>query len=397
MHFMPRLPLLCAVAAFVAGQSLFLLVMPPLARSLGFTDLQAGLIVSLSALLLMISAPFWGHLSDRLGRGPVLSLAIGVSAIALAAIACVIHLRLSGMFSAGVALISISGFRGLQVLLAGGMFPAAQGYIADTTERSDRTRAMGLLGATTGLGGVAGAAVTFGVAPNHPATAFGIVALVLTCALVAVNKIDVPKVQHIKSPENTENLGKAFNISWPYMAITMVSFAGYSILQQVTAIRMQDTLEFTVDVSIARSGAGFLCTAIVMVLTQIVLSRFLTLKPSTLLAAGALISIISVLINISAISYGIIFCSLLILGIGLGLMLPGNMAGLSLDNAPGTQGKAAGLNILAQGIGQTIGPVLASYSYGISRLQPFKISCFLFILALGVALYLSRRSKERHR
>lgn len=256
---------------------------------------------------------------------------------------------------------------------------------------------MGLLGATTGLGGVAGAAVTFGVAPNHPATAFGFVALVLTCALVAVNKIDVPKVQHIKNPENTENIGKAFNISWPYMAITMVSFAGYSILQQVTAIRMQDTLGFTVDVSIARSGAGFLCTAIVLVLTQIVLLRFLTLKPSTLLAAGALISIISVLLNISATSYGIIFCSLLILGIGLGLMLPGNMAGLSLDNAPGTQGKAAGLNILAQGIGQTIGPVLASYSYGISRLQPFKISCFLFILALGVALYLNRRSKERHR
>lgn len=389
---MPRLPLLSAVAAFVAGQSLFLLVMPPLARSLGFTDLQAGLIVSLSALLLMISAPLWGHLSDRLGRRPVLYLAIGVSASSLAAIGCVVHLRLSGVFSAGIALISIAGIRGLQVLLAGGMFPAAQGYIADTTARAERTRAMGLLGAATGIGGVAGAAMTFGVAPAHPAAAFGIVALVLISALFAVHRIEVPKVQHIESPESTENLSKAFNLSWPYMAITMVSFAGYSILQQVTAIRMQDTWGVTVDLSIAKTGAAFLCTAVVMVLTQVFLLRFPALKPSSLLASGAIISIISVYLNTVATSYVVIFSSLLLLGIGLGLILPGNMAGLSLDNTSVTQGKAAGLNILAQGIGQTVDPILASYTYGISRLHPFKITCILFIVVLGLALYLIQRS-----
>lgn len=394
MTIILRLPILCAVATFVAGQSLFLLVMPPLARSLGFTDLQAGLIVSLSALLLMISAPVWGHISDRWGRRPVLVVAIGVSAIALAAIGAIIHLRMNGVFSASIALISITGFRCLQVILAGGLFPAAQGYVADTTARSERTKSMGLLGATAGLGGVAGAAITFGVASNHPAMAFVYVAIVLSCVLTAISKTHAPLVPAHTPPKKSERLGEAVNISWPYMAITMVSFAGYSILQQVTAIRMQDTLGMTVDMSIAKTGAAFLCTAIVMVMTQIILLRAPNLNPSALLTVGALIAIISVVLNTLANNYGAIFSSLLILGMGLGLMLPGNMAGLSLDNSEATQGKAAGLNILAQGIGQTIGPTLASYSYGISRLQPLKISCFLFTSALLIALYLSHRSRK---
>lgn len=57
--------------ANAAGQSFLFAVLPPLGRRLSFTDIQKGGILSASALLLMIAAPVWGYLTERIGRRPV--------------------------------------------------------------------------------------------------------------------------------------------------------------------------------------------------------------------------------------------------------------------------------------------------------------------------------------
>lgn len=75
-HSLASLALFLALMAKAAGQSFLVVVLPPLGRRLGFTDIQTGAILSVSALLLMIAAPTWGYLTERIGRRPVLVIAL---------------------------------------------------------------------------------------------------------------------------------------------------------------------------------------------------------------------------------------------------------------------------------------------------------------------------------
>ncbi len=75
-HSLAQVALFLALMANAAGQSFLFVVLPPLGRRLGFTDIQAGTTLSASALLLMIAAPAWGYLTERIGRRPVLVIAL---------------------------------------------------------------------------------------------------------------------------------------------------------------------------------------------------------------------------------------------------------------------------------------------------------------------------------
>ena len=53
---------------------------------------------------------------------------------------------------------------------------------------------------------------------------------------------------------------------WPFLAITVVAVSTSSILQQVTALRLQDALHVAPDESIAKAGAALMTTALVMIM-----------------------------------------------------------------------------------------------------------------------------------
>ncbi len=46
-------------------------LLAPLVRTLGLTEVQAGLIQSVSAFAWFLAGPFWGRRSDLVGRKPV--------------------------------------------------------------------------------------------------------------------------------------------------------------------------------------------------------------------------------------------------------------------------------------------------------------------------------------
>ena len=51
-----------------AGQAVVFITIPPLARDLGLSEIQTGIIFASSALAWMVFSPYWGKLSDRIGR-----------------------------------------------------------------------------------------------------------------------------------------------------------------------------------------------------------------------------------------------------------------------------------------------------------------------------------------
>src|SRR5437899_8468872 len=82
-----------------------------------------------------ISGPIYGKLSDLFGRRPILLFAVGVFLVGSA---------LSG-FSLGVW--QLIGFRALQGLGAGALFPVALAVIGDLFDPAERGKYQGLVGA----------------------------------------------------------------------------------------------------------------------------------------------------------------------------------------------------------------------------------------------------------
>ncbi len=66
--------LLVAYTGFTSVNPVF----GPLARELGLSEIQAGLIISLAALMLALFSPFWGRRSERVGRKPVFVVGFSV-------------------------------------------------------------------------------------------------------------------------------------------------------------------------------------------------------------------------------------------------------------------------------------------------------------------------------
>src|SRR5687767_14057039 len=98
-----------------------------------------GFIIAAFTVAQLFSAPIWGRLSDRVGRRPVVLIALSASGIAY----------LIFGFAESLLLLFIS--RIVQGA-GGGTVGVIQAYVADTTAPQDRARALGWLSATTNLG-----------------------------------------------------------------------------------------------------------------------------------------------------------------------------------------------------------------------------------------------------
>ncbi|RYC15720.1 MFS transporter [Ciceribacter ferrooxidans] len=375
--------LFLTLMVFTAGQSFLLVVLPPLGRRLGFTDLHIGGILSLSALLIMVSAPGWGYLSERVGRRPVLLAALAGGALAAIGFGTIVHFRLSGSLSVFLALILIALVRAIQALVTSGVLPAAQALMADITAPARRASGMGTLGAGIGVGAIAGAGLAWQVGGKNPVMAFSIIAALAGFALSSV--LWLAKEPACMASARLSDAQLPLRRIWPFLVTTLVSISAYSILQQVTALRLQDSLGFSVEESISRGGAALMAAALAMIVVQASAVRVFRWEATRLLGVGAVIAVTAMLICTLATAYSTIVATFILLGIGLGLMLTGNLAALSLGTGPGAQGKAAGVNVLAQGLGQALGPITGAGLHRVSPQLPFVAATILLVIACLVA------------
>lgn len=101
--------------------------------------MEIGFLMASYSLAQFLFAPFWGSLSDRHGRRPILLMSIGLGAVMLAG------------FAASTSLWMLFVFRSLHGVFAANI-STAQAYIADITTPENRAKGMGMIGAALGLG-----------------------------------------------------------------------------------------------------------------------------------------------------------------------------------------------------------------------------------------------------
>lgn len=125
------------------GFSLILPLLPYYAESFSATEFVTGLLIASYALAQLIGAPILGRLSDRFGRRPILLLSVAGTALGFI---------LMGFANSLWVLFIARIFDGL----TGGNISVAQAYISDVTDKQERSKALGMIGAAFGLGFILG-------------------------------------------------------------------------------------------------------------------------------------------------------------------------------------------------------------------------------------------------
>ncbi len=147
-----RLALILAVVYVdMLGVGLAYPVLPRLVQQFQHGDVARasyvyGLLISAYSLTQFLFAPFFGALSDRYGRRPIMIAAL-VGATSAYCMMAMAH---------GLAVLAVSQ---LLAGVMGGSFATASAYLADMTPPEQRAQNFGLVGAAFGLGIITGPAI----------------------------------------------------------------------------------------------------------------------------------------------------------------------------------------------------------------------------------------------
>ncbi len=187
------------------GFSLILPLLPFIAEKYVADAFTIGLLSASYFVFQLLASPILGRLSDRYGRKKILIISQLGSA-------------------AGFLLLGLAGSLPLLFLsriidgATGGNISIAQAYIADVTDKKNRARGMGMIGAAFGLGFIFGPAIggvlsRFGFwAPAFFATSFSLVTAFST-AFFLKETVNTAKTSH--SPATSFSLSeikKAFQV-----------------------------------------------------------------------------------------------------------------------------------------------------------------------------------------
>ncbi|MBN8930468.1 MAG: hypothetical protein J0G97_00610, partial [Rhizobium pusense] len=126
--------------------------------------------------------------------------------------------------------------------------------------------------------------------------------------------------------------------------------------------------------------------AIVMALAQTIGIGKLKRPPGQLILMGTATGALSLAGVTLAVSPAMLLASLFVMGGALGILLPGNLALISIRAGASAQGRAAGINAVAQGLAMTAGPVAGAALHRLSPLAPGALSALAMLIALIICL-----------
>ena len=365
----------------LVGFGIVLPVLPLWAEDLGASAGVIGLLLASYSLAQLIGSPFLGRLSDRIGRRPLLVLALCGSAVG--------HLLTGLAGSVGVLVVArvLDGFSGASVSVA---YAAA----ADLATPEERPRLFGLLGAGFAVGLVVGPALGSLAALGGYRTPFFVAAAL--CGLNAATawwRLPETNVARRSAAVRGAALRDTFAAltRWDQVSRLLVvsllgglAFAGFEATFSLVGDRR-------VEMTAAQAGAVFAGLGLVLAVVQGgLVPRILPVwgERRTMRLALAL-STTAFALLVPAAGWALLVGGVMVLVVGQGLLSPSISSSLAALADPAARGATFGLNQSTGALARLVGPVAAGWLFEMAGTgAPFVWGLVLSAAALVATLAL---------
>lgn len=381
--------------AMGAGMTINFVVVAPLAREAGLTEISVAGILTLSTILFTVTIPLWSRLADRYGRKRVMVFSLFAMAATNMLFLFGLKAALAGVVTGAWAFLLLACLRVFFGLLSPGLQPASFAMMTDATTATSRAAGLGLLGAAMSVGsiiGPAGAAVLayFGAL----APLWGSIAFCALCALV-IGFVLPPSVGGHDSAR-PEPLRVRDPRVMPHLIFLFAYFAAVGVVQQTLGWLIEDRYDIEKARSVRAAGAAFACLAGGMILIQFgVIARFKP-DPRKMLPLGLFMVAAGYIFAVLSGPFSAMCAAFFLVGCGSALAVPSANALGSLSVERHEQGSAAALLSAAPPAGFIIGPLLGAVLYmGDSRMPLIVSAACMIVLCLYSALISGRKSTTK--
>jgi len=354
----------------LVGFGIVMPILPFYADEHGASAPALGAIFTAYAGAQFLFAPLWGRLSDRIGRRRVLLVTIAGTSLSLLllglapGLAWIFAARvLAGAFAANVGV--------------------ASAYIADVTPEDERTRWMGMLGASFGVGFVLGPAIGGLLAP------FGHAVPMLAAAGLAAANLGFAALRLREPPQHEAGVAGGRGAQAALLRDPLVRrLCGLNLAYSLGVTQLETMFAFLVR---DRFGYGerevaFLLVAMAVLMGGIqgggmraLAARF---PERTLVVCGAVLLAVAFGALPDAGSPPALVAALATAAVGRAILQPALMGLTSVAAGAGARGAVMGAFQSAASIARVAGPLAAGWLYERAFAWPFWLAAGL---CLGVA------------
>ena len=376
----------------LVGFGLVVPLLPFFGQSLNAAPWEIAVMFSAYSLGQFFAEPFWGRLSDRIGRKPVILITVAANAIGYVMLA----------FAPNIwAAVAIRLFTGL----GAGNVSTVQGYVADVTPPEQRAGRMGLIGAAFGLGFIVGPGLG-GLLVREDLGRLGYQLPIFAAAgialLAAVGVIVFLKESRAKADPAAARppfLGGVHDamknpVVSRVLLVTLIYMAGFSGMESTFGLWTEARYGW----GAREVGLAFMAVGIVSVITQGLIAGRLARRfgESRVLAFGCLLFGIGLVGQVLSPVAWMVPVMMALGAFGMAMTMPNISALISRSVEPDRQGAMLGLNMASSSIARIFGPLIAGAIFsGLGHDWPFLIGAMLTVPAAVMAINAGRAFRKR--
>jgi DHA1 family tetracycline resistance protein-like MFS transporter len=382
--------LLGVIYLMIAGFGLVIPLLPFFALAFDAPAWQVTLLFSAFSVGQFIGEPFWGKLSDRIGRKPVLIVTISMVGLTYVAFAFAPNIWVA------VALRFVNG-------VFAGNISTLQGALADITPPDRRAGRMGLMSAAFSAGFSTGPAIGGLLAqPSRGALGFQL-PLLVAAGFALASALAVILFVREHRPEGASNLkrvqtarireGFAHPIISRVVIISCIVVIGFAGIEATYGLWTEQRFGW----GPRQIGLAFMAVGLMGAFFQGYLNGRLVQRygEAMTLTGGLAFILLGVAVQGLSPTWHVAMLGFLFVCFGQSICFPNVSALISRAAPPDRQGEMLGLNTSAMALARIGGPVIAGQLFSVvSPGAPFAFSALMILPALWFAWAVVQRAPK---